>query len=121
MSYPNPYVMAIRPDSSYSFSAVSNASYHQRATVSIGGQTAAVFSGQGEGVPMTLPGGQTVYSGATRQARQASVLFEYSTDGVNFEPSVVAMVTNTPTTVIVGTEDSNDGDDNDTVLTLQIT
>jgi Fucose-binding lectin II (PA-IIL) len=120
MNYPNPYATVIPGDSSYSFTAMANAAYFQRAIVSLGGQQAAVFNGQGEGVPMLTSGGGSSYGGATRGPAQVSVLFQFSTDGVNYGNAMVAEVLSTPTTVMVGTEDSTDGDNNDTVLTLSI-
>ena len=118
MNFPNPYPTRIPSDSSYNFSFTSNAAYFQRATVSINGQAAAVFTGSGENVAMTQQGGSTSYGGATRQSVSASVLFEYSPDGSNYSQSSVAQAWSTSTLVLVGTEDSNDNDNNDTVMTL---
>ena len=120
MTFPNPYTTRIPSDTGYTFSFVSNAAYFQRATVSINGQVSAVFTGQGEAVPMTQQGGAASYGGATRQAMNASILFEYSTDGSNYAPSTVAQVWNSASLVLVGTEDSTDNDNNDTVMTLQL-
>jgi hypothetical protein len=109
MNYPNPYTTVIPGDCSYSFTAMANAAYFQRAIISLGGQQAAVFNGQGEGVPMTTAGGATSNDGDNND-----------TDGTNYSNAVVAEVLSTPKTLMVGTEDSNDGDNNDTVLTLSI-
>lgn len=120
MFYPNPYVTGIPGDSNFSFTAISNAKYYQRAIISLNGRQAAVFNGSGEGVPMTCGSGQTEYSGAVRGQTQVSVLFQFSKDGTNYTDAVVAEVLATPETVMIGTEDANDGDNNDTVLTLSI-
>lgn len=121
MNYPNPFATTIPPDSSYSFTAMANAAYFQRAIISLSGQQAAVFNGRGEGIPMQTAGGSEAYQGSTRGGTiQVSLLFQFSPDGVNYSNAMVAQVLSTPTTLMIGTEDSTDGDNNDTVLTLSI-
>jgi Fucose-binding lectin II (PA-IIL) len=121
MNFPNPYTTRIPSDSNYNFSFTSNAAYFQRATVSVNGQVSAVFNGSGENVAMTQQGGSTSYGGATRQAMTASILFEYSSNGSDYSQSSVAQAWSTSTLVMVGTEDSTDNDNNDTVMTLSFT
>lgn len=117
MSDPNPLPFQIPSDSGYTFSAMSNASYLQRVTISIQTQVVAVFTGSGEGVPMTTDGSPT-YGGSTRQQVQGTALFEYSQDGgVTYNKATVT-VTPTSTGFTAGTEDGGDGDNNDTVLTF---
>jgi len=120
MNYPNPYALVIPGDSSFSFTAISNAAYFQRAIISLNGERAAVFNGRGEGIPMTTDNGGKEYQGAVRGNTQVSLLFQFSIDGANFSNAVVAAALSTPATVMIGTEDLNDGDNNDTVLTLNI-
>ena len=118
MNYPNPYQVTIPSDSEYGFNANSYAAYYQRVNIIIGGQVVAEFNGQGEDVPMTVNGGGTVYEGATRQALIADLEFLYSPDGSSYLPSTVAFVSTVDSTVTIGTEDSNDSDNNDTRLIL---
>ena len=121
MSYPNPYTTTIRGDSNYVFTATSNAMYFQRAIVSLNEQRAAVFDGRGEGVPMTIQDGQqTECTGSVRGTTRVSILFQYSKDGKRYEDAVVAEALTNGTMTMIGTEDSNDGDNNDTVLTLDV-
>jgi hypothetical protein len=120
MTYPNPYVTTLPPDSTFTFTAMSHASYYQRATVSVNGTTVVIFNGNGEGFPMVTPQGETSYEGATRGKLQASILFQFSVDGSDYINAAIAQVSGTASSVTIGTENSNDGDNNDTVLTLTI-
>lgn len=120
MAYPNPYVIMLPADSTFTFSAMAHAPHYQRATVSIDGTTVVIFNGNGEGFPMVTPQGETFYEGATREKQQASVRFQFSVDGSNYNDAIVAQVSGSDSSVTIRTEDSNHGDNNDTVLTLTI-
>jgi len=130
MSYPNPYPVTLAGRNSFRFSAVANASYFQRVTMSFSGgddDAGVVFNGRGEGVAMTTADGKTSYliPQVTTQVT-CTLLFQYSTDGTKFVNANVVSVSNSgtspdPQTLTIGTEDAQDGDNNDTLLTLVTT
>lgn len=120
MTFPNPFTFPIAADSEHKIRFVSNAAFTQRATISLGPTSKYVFVGSGEGVPMSTSDGLKEVKGSTRQSISASVLFEFSQDGTNFSPTVVAQAWQTAILVLVGTEDANDHDNNDTVMTAEI-
>ncbi len=119
MTYSNPFMFAIAPDSDYRIRFVSYAAYVERVIVTMS-PNQYVFTGTGEGVPMTTSDGLLELKGTTRQGIKVSVLFEFSTDGTNFTPATVAQVWQTATLILVGTEDANDNDNNDTVMTVDL-
>ena len=103
---------------------VSNASYFQKVTLTWG-STTAVFTGTGEGQPMTTSdGSQSVQIPPDEAARTISVQFEFSPNGSGgpFSMAVVKdpIVTNKGgfNVIEVTSEDSSDNDFNDSYLTV---
>lgn len=120
----NPVSVTIPKDAMVTLTAVANAGWYQRVTLTWPGNT-VVFQGSGEGVAMTMPNGQDVMDvGPAVQPYQISALFEFSSSGPN-GPFSRARVQNPvilskgPFTINqITSEDSNDNDNNDTYLTI---
>jgi hypothetical protein len=121
----NPVQIPINGDSSGSITCNSHAAYYQRVTLNFL-NTQVVFSGTGEGVPMTTQSGATVYAlPPTRQGYSISALFQFSTSGqngpfqnaVSVQNPIISQEGNT-TFISVTSEDSTDNDDNDSYLII---
>jgi hypothetical protein len=121
----NPVQIPINGDSSGSITCNSHAAYYQRVTLNFL-NTQVVFSGTGEGVPMTTQSGATVYPlPPTRQGYSISALFQFSTSGqngpfqnaVSVQNPIISQEGNT-TFISVTSEDSTDNDDNDSYLII---
>jgi len=120
VTYSNPFTFAIAPDSDFKIRFVSNAAFVQRATITMSPTAIYVFSGSGEGVAMATSDGLLELKGASRQGLKVSVYFEFNADGTSFTAAQVVQVWQTSTLILVGTEDGNDNDNNDTVMTVEI-
>jgi hypothetical protein len=121
----NPVQIPINGDSSGSITCNSHAAYYQRVTLNFL-NTQVVFSGTGEGVPMTTQTGAPVYAlPPTRQGYSISALFQFSTSGpngpfqnaVSVQNPIISQEGNT-TFISVTSEDSTDNDDNDSYLII---
>lgn len=125
----NPATIPISGDSTGSISCQANAAYYQRVTLTwtiLRSTTTVVFTGSGEGVAMKTAQGQTSYElPPTRQGYGITALFEFSPSGAG-GPFQKALALRGPTTsnsggsttVVTSSEDKNDGDYNDSVLTI---
>lgn len=125
----NPVIIPISGDSTGSITCQANAAYYQRVTLTwtiLRSTTKVVFSGSGEGVAMKTAQGQTTYNlPPTRQGYGISALFEFSPSGAG-GPFQKALAIKGPTTsssggtttVVTSSEDKNDGDYNDSILTV---
>jgi hypothetical protein len=120
---PNPAEVHVPGDWTGTVVCQANAAYFQKVTVTIVGVAEPiVFQGTGEGVAMTLPNGETGYQFGTRQARNASCLFEFSPEGQNGRFALASVLAPTYVRTSIGmwiqvqSEDSVDNDYNDSVL-----
>lgn len=120
----NPVSINIPKDAMVTLTAVANAGWYQRVTLTWPGNT-VVFQGTGEGVAMTTPDGQDVRDvGPALQPYQISALFEFSQNGPSgpFSRARVqnpVILTKDPFKITqVTSEDGADNDNNDTYLTV---
>ena len=125
----NPASISIGGDSTGTITCMSHAAYYQRVTLTwtiLRSSTTVVFTGSGEGVAMKTAQGQTSYElPPTRQGYGITTLFEFSPSGAGgpFQKALALKGPSTSnsggsTTVITSSEDKNDGDYNDSVLTI---
>jgi hypothetical protein len=121
----NPVQIPISGDSSGYITCNSHAAYYQRVTLNFLNNQ-VIFSGSGEGVPMTTQTGSPLYDlGATRQNYSISALFQFSTSGPNgpFQNAVsvqdpIISQDGNSTFITVTSEDSSDNDNNDSYLII---
>ena len=124
----NPVSVPMNQTQSGQISCQANAAYYQRVTLEwnvLHDTNIVIFTGTGEGVPMQTDGGATQYNLApTRQGYSINAFFEYSPNGPAgpFYEAVVQDPIITPsgnsTKITITSEDSNDNDNNDSVLTI---
>jgi hypothetical protein len=122
---PNPVPITIPRGSQGDINCVANAAHHQRVTLTWPGQT-VVFSGTGEGSPMTTGTGQeSVLVPADADGFTISATFEYElAPGAGFQKARVQPPIEThngPFTIFqVTSEDGSDDDRNDSYLTISL-
>lgn len=122
----NPVQIQLNPFIHGAITCLSKASYFQRVTLTLPtGQV--VFQGTGENMPMTYAPGQGVYElGSSAEPINVTALFEYSASGQSgpFSPAQVqdpvSQKTQLWTIITVTSEDSTDGDDNDSILSFML-
>ncbi|KAF9563654.1 hypothetical protein CPC08DRAFT_721442 [Agrocybe pediades] len=126
--FPNPTDFSIPPKATATISCMANAAYLQRATFTFPRPMANVtFEGNGEGYPMTIVGGKptdTVFlPQPTPSPYNLIAYFEYAESVISpkFLPAQIMSVKTAKNSIVVGTEDAFDGDNDDTVATIQWT
>lgn len=121
----NPIPLNFPGNSQGFFSAMSNAWWQQRVTLTKGGTTLTVFKGTGEGTPMADLDGNTTYAfNSAASSVQIWAYFEYSTDDGNtwqaasIRSNQVVLNNGTISATVVTSEDSSDNDNNDSFLLM---
>lgn len=122
-SYPNPNTVSGIPSGwSIEFFGGTNAAYLQQVIVSQGSTVLATFNGSGEGGTLLDGSGSAVFN-YTATGSDITLTFRASSNnGTSYADATIVRLNDSSSTSVMywdyGTEDFNDGDNNDTVFTV---
>jgi len=124
--FPNPIVFQIPASATANVTCKAEAAFVQLAIFTFPGANIVSFQGNGPNVPMTRVGsGSTAFINKPQPtAYQVQALFQFSQaqfPPFNFEDSEVREVNSSSSLISIGSEDSVDDDNNDTIARIEIT
>jgi hypothetical protein len=121
----NPVNITVPSDAVFYINGQTNAAWNQRVTIRNGNDVLAVFTGVGEGVPMSQNGENFYQSTTAATPITLNIFFEFQTRGPAWNAAEDCTVNNTQLSpflsqYMIGSEDGGGTDYNDSLMTVTI-